>query len=142
MDTDSSLITAEIIDDDPISVRNRESSQALRPFDHDDRPRLRKYLLQSKIVNLVRPTRNAIQIEVVKPHPPFVPIHNRECRAVDIGGVNVQPRADALGEDRLTHSQIALKQKDRRSVDALADAVSEVEGLFGGARDKLSGWNL
>src|SRR5882672_10548635 len=139
--TDASLIVAEIANHDPISVWNRKSSQTLRPFDHDDRSRLCKYLLQAEIVNLVRSARNAIQVEMVKPHPPFMPIHNRECRAVDFGGVNVQPRADAFGEDRLARAQIALKQKDRRFVDRLADVVSEIEGFFGGARDELSGWN-
>src|SRR6266508_1723462 len=141
MNTDASLIAAEVADHDPISVRDRETSQTLRPFDHDHRFRLCNYLLQAKIVNLVRSACNAIQIEMVKSHPPFVPIHDRERLAVDFGGVNVQPRADALGEDRLAHPQVALKQKDRRLVDRLADAVSEIEGLFGGSRDELSGWN-
>src|SRR5262245_30042826 len=141
MYADASLIAAEVINYDPISVRDRKTAKTLRPFDHDDRFRLCKYLIQAEIVNLGRSALNAIQIEMVKPHSPFVPTHNRECRAVDFGGVNIQSRADAFGEYSLAYAQIALKQKDRRFIDRLADAVSEIEGLFGGARDELSGWN-
>src|SRR5262245_42472360 len=117
MNTDASLIAAEVVDHDPISVRDRIISQTLRPFDHDDRLRLCEYLLQAKIVNLIRSARNAVQIEMVKRHPPLVSIHNRECRAVDFGGINIQSSSDAFGEDRLADSQVALKQKDRRFLD-------------------------
>ena len=51
------------------------------------------------------------------------------------------PAPTLLGENRLARAQVALKQKDRRLVDRLANAVSEIEGLFGGASDELSGWN-
>src|SRR5215813_3298292 len=138
---DLSVIPSEIGNVDLISVWNQKLSQPFRPFDHHDNIRLIQHLVQPELKNLARAAFNAIEIEMIHTDPPVELIHNRECRAVDVGGIDIKPRADALGEDRFTHSQIALKQKDRMFIDRFADTVSKLEGFFGGARDELSGWN-
>src|SRR5262245_30736132 len=95
-----SIISAEIGDRNLMSVRNRELSQPLRPFYHHDGVLLIQHLIQAERKNLARAAFNAIEIEMIHAHPPVELIHDRECRAVDFGGINIQARAQAFGEDR------------------------------------------